>query len=64
MADKDYVPYSSKRWTEIPAVRVVGEVQFTQEEKAEAHEKLMRLIERSKDVCAKKKAGIPVDDRL
>lgn len=64
MADKDYVPYSSKRWHEIPAYTVVGEVQFTPEEEAEAHEELMRLIARSEEVRAKKKAGIPVDDRL
>ncbi len=64
MYPEGYVPYSAKRWNEIPAVEVVGEVKFTPEQEAEAHEKLMRLIERSEEICAKKKAGIPVDDRL
>lgn len=62
MADKDYVPYSSRRWHEIPAVRVVGHSELTPEEKAAAHETLMKLIEKSEEVHAKIKAGIPVDD--
>lgn len=62
--NKEYVPYSSKRWTEIPAVKVTGHCEVSPEKKAEAHEKLMKLIARSEEVCAKKKAGIPVDDRL
>lgn len=62
MADKDYVPYSSKRWHEIPAFTVVGHFEQTPEEEAAAHEKLMMLIEKSEEVHAKIKAGIPVDD--
>lgn len=62
--EKDYVPYSSKRWTEIPAVEVTGYRALSPEEEAEAHEELMALIERSREICAKKKAGIPVDDSL
>lgn len=62
MADKDYVPYSSKRWHEIPAFTVVGPFEQTPEEEAAAHEKLMKLIEKSEEVHAKIKAGIPVDD--
>ncbi len=62
--DKDYVPYTAKRWTEIPAARVTGHFTMTPKEEAAAHEKLMKLIARSEEVCAKKKAGIPVDDRL
>lgn len=64
MYHDDYAPYSSKRWNEIPAVEVIGEVEFTPEQEAEAHEELMRLIARSEEICAKKKAGIPVDDKL
>lgn len=64
MYDKDYVPYTAKRWTDIPQATVVGEFEMTPEEEAEAHEKLLKLIARSEEICAKKKAGIPVDDRL
>ncbi len=64
MDDKDYVPYSSRRWHEIPAVEVTGHFEPTPEEKEKWHEELMQLIERSEEICAKKKAGIPVDDRL
>ncbi len=64
MYDEDYVPYTAKRWNEIPAVRVVGESEISPEEEAEATEKLERLIERSQEICAKKKSGLPVDDRL
>ncbi len=64
MYPDDYVPYSAKRWNEIPAVEVVGEVKFTPEQEAEAHEELMRLMKRSQEICAKKKAGIPVDGSL
>lgn len=64
MYSKDYVPYSAERWNEIPAVEVVGHSESSPEEKAEAHEKLLKLIARSEEICAKKKAGIPVDDRL
>lgn len=64
MYDKDYVPYTAERWHEIPAVRVVGETALSPEKEAQAREELERLIKRSKEICAKKKAGIPVDDRL
>ncbi len=64
MYDKDYVPYTAKRWTEIPAVEVTGHSESSPEEKAAAHEKLLKLIARSEEICAKKKAGIPVDDSL
>lgn len=64
MENKDYVPYLSKRWTEIPAYEVTGHFTMTPEEEAAAHEKLMKLIERHEEIHAKKKAGIPVDDML
>ena len=64
MYDKYYVPYTKKRSPEIPAVEVTGHSESTPEEKAAAHEELMRLIARSKEIRAKKKAGIPVDDSL
>ena len=64
MYDKDYVPYTAKRWHEIPAVRVVGKTELPPEKEAEASAELERLIKRSEEICAKKKAGIPVDDRL
>lgn len=64
MYNKDYVPYSAERWNEIPAAEVTGHFEMTPEEEAAAHEELMRLIARSEEICAKKKAGIPVDDRL
>lgn len=62
MADKDYVPFSSRRWHEVEFPTVVGHFEQTPEEKAAAHEKLMKLIEKSEEVQAKIKAGLPVDD--
>ncbi len=62
MADRDYVPYSSKRWHEVEFPTVVGHFEPTPEEKEKWHEELMKLIERSEEVRAKMKAGLPVDD--
>lgn len=64
MHDKDYVPYTAKRWTDIPKATVIGKSDIPPEKEAAAHEELLRLIARSEEICAKKKAGIPVDDRL
>lgn len=62
MADKDYVPYSSRRWHEVEFPTVVGHSEMTPEEKAAAEKTLTKLIEKSEEVHAKIKAGIPVDD--
>lgn len=64
MYDKDYVPYTAKRWTEIPEAVVIGQEEIPLEKELEAQEELEKLIKRSQEICAKKKAGIPVDDRL
>lgn len=64
MYDKDYVPYTAKRWTEIPAYKVIGSEEIPPEKAKAAREELEKLIARAEDIRAKKKAGIPVDDRL
>lgn len=35
MSEGKYKPYTAKRWTEIPAPKVVGQIEFSEEEKRE-----------------------------
>lgn len=44
MSDKDNKPYTSKRWTDIPVPNVIGQVEFTEEEKKENDKKMEEVM--------------------
>lgn len=44
--EEEYIPYTAKRWTDIPKPRVVGHFEITEEEKKEYEKNMERLLKK------------------
>lgn len=44
MNEKDYKPFTAKKWTDIPKFEEVGEIEYSEEERKKAAEEFQKFL--------------------